>query len=79
MRELLRTNDPVLLSLVSSLLGEAGFVYLVADQNVSSVEGSIGIFPRRVLVASGQWDEANRLLHDAGLGEHCPRPGEGQS
>lgn len=69
----------MLLSLVSSLLGEAGFVYLVADQNVSSVEGSIGIFPRRVLVVSEQWEEANRLLHDAGLGAHCPPSGEAPS
>jgi len=70
MKELLRTTDIVLLSYVNSLLGEAGFEFLIADIHVSSVEGSIGAFPRRVLVAAEDWEECAKLLSDADLGDH---------
>jgi hypothetical protein len=70
MKELLRTTDIVLLSYVNSLLNDARVSALIADVHVSSVEGSIGVFPRRVLVAAEDWDESISLLTDAGLGEH---------
>ena len=50
MIELLRTNDPVLISFVESLMRDAGIGFFVADQNMSIVEGSLGILPRRVMV-----------------------------
>ena len=68
MKELLRTNDPVLLSYVSALLGEADIDHMVADLNMSVLEGSIGILPRRVLVESDQLVEARNLLTEADLG-----------
>ena len=51
MRELIRTNDAVLVSAVVALLDGAGIQSLVLDQNMSVLEGSLGILPRRVLVA----------------------------
>ena len=42
MKELLRTNDPVLLSYVSALLEEGDIGFIVADTNMSVLEGSIG-------------------------------------
>ena len=63
----MRTNDPVLISLVESLLGEAGIPVFVADAYVSAIEGSIGAFPRRVMVASDWASRARRLLGEAGL------------
>ncbi|WP_342410974.1 DUF2007 domain-containing protein [Rhodomicrobium vannielii] len=69
MKELLRTTDIVLLSYVNSLLGDAGFPVLIADVHVSSIEGSIGAFPRRVLVAAEDWEECAKLLTDADLGD----------
>ncbi len=72
MRELLRTNDPVLVSFVESLLREAEIAFHVADLNMSVVEGSIGAFPRRVLVGDDAMDEARRLLIDAGLEAELP-------
>jgi hypothetical protein len=65
--ELLRSNDPVLLSFVEALLKEAGIAHQVADQHMSVMEGTIGILPRRVLVARGSHDEARRILVEAGL------------
>ena len=74
MEELLRTNDAVLISFVESLLREAGIGHIVADQNMSIMEGSIGLLPRRVLVLEDAIDEARGLLRDAGLGEELSRP-----
>ena len=50
MRELVRTNDPVLISAIEALLKGADITHMVVDQNMSVMEGSIGIFPRRILV-----------------------------
>ena len=47
MLEILRTNDPVLLSFASTVLADSGIETLVADQHISAMEGAIGIFPRR--------------------------------
>jgi hypothetical protein len=67
MRTIVRTNDIVLISLVQSILEQAGVPVFVADSHVSSVEGSIGIFPRRILVPVDWLRQARRLLVDAGL------------
>ena len=66
-RELVRTNDEVLLSAVKALLQSADIPHLVLDQNMSVLEGSLGILPRRILVPEEQVQSARRLLKDAGL------------
>ncbi len=68
MKELLRSNDPVLLSYVSALLQEAGIGFMVADTNMSVMEGSIGVLPRRVLVDEDEIGQARRILTEAGIG-----------
>ena len=68
MKELLRSNDPVLISYVSALLEEEGIAFMVADTNMSVLEGSIGALPRRVLVASDASGRARALLTGAGIG-----------
>jgi hypothetical protein len=68
MKELLRSNDPVLLSFVSALLEEAEIDFMVADINMSVLEGSIGALPRRVLVDRGRIAEARQILTEAGIG-----------
>jgi hypothetical protein len=73
LRELVRTNDPVLVSAVGALLDGADIPHIVLDQNMSVLEGSLGILPRRVLVAEDRVQAARRLLQDAGLG-HELRP-----
>jgi hypothetical protein len=67
LRELLRTNDAVLLSAVGALLDGAGIDHLVLDQNMSILEGSLGVIPRRVLVHEDDLRAARQLLTDAGL------------
>lgn len=68
MMELLRSNDPVLLSFVSALLEEAGIGFMVADMNMSVMEGSIGALPRRVLVDGEGILQARQILTEAGIG-----------
>ena len=73
MRELVRTNDMVLISAVEALLDGARIQHLVFDQNMSVMEGSIGMLPRRVLVPDDDAAAARELLIEAGLG-HELRP-----
>lgn len=73
MQEIVRTNDAVLISAVEALLRGAGIHHLVLDRNMSVIEGSLGILPRRVLVAETDERRARELLRDAGLG-HELRP-----
>ena len=67
MVELVRTNDLVLISLIETLLTEAGVAFFVADQNMSAVEGSLGFLPRRVLVPADDETAARRVLKEAGF------------
>lgn len=67
MIELFRSNDAVLISFAEALLKEAGIAHAVVDQNMSVMEGSLGILPRRVLVARDQHESARRILAEAGL------------
>ncbi|MGK6313945.1 DUF2007 domain-containing protein [Neorhizobium sp. DT-125] len=68
MREIIRTNDVVTLSLAESLMKDAGIHCLIADQSMSVLEGSLGFLPRRFLVEEERAEEARRILKDAGLG-----------
>ena len=69
MIELIRSNDPVLISFVEALLRDAGLRFFVADQNMSVIEGSLGILPRRVMVAEDEAAQARRLLAEAGVAD----------
>ncbi len=75
MRELVRTNDAVLISAIEALLKGANIAHMVVDQNMSVLEGSIGIFPRRILVSDDEIDAARRLLEDAGFANELRRDG----
>ena len=72
MNELLRSNNPVLISFVETLLREAGIHHLTLDQHMSVMEGSIGILPRRVLVTEDGLMQARALLTYAGLAAELP-------
>ena len=69
LRELVRTNDAVVISAIEALLKGAGISHFIADQNISVLEGSIGAFQRRILVDDDEFAAARRLLADAGFGK----------
>ena len=74
MQELLRSNDPVLLSWVEALLLGEGIESVVLDQFTSVIEGSIGAIPRRLMVLDEDLLRARRALAAAGYGDdgHIP-------
>jgi hypothetical protein len=65
MKEVLRTNDLVLLSYATHVLAEAGIEAVVFDAHMSAVEGSIGAFPRRLMVQDDDVRKALRELSNA--------------
>ena len=75
MQELVRTNDAVLVSAIGALLDGAKIKHLVFDQNMSVLEGSIGVLPRRVLVADEDVAAARKMLTEAGLGHELRTDG----
>jgi hypothetical protein len=75
-RELIRTNDMVLVSAVVALLEGAGIRHMVLDQNTSVLEGSLGVLPRRILVSEGNVLTARQIMEDAGLGKELSPDGD---
>ena len=67
MKELIRTNDAVVISFVESLMKDAGIGCLVADRNMSVLDGSIGVLPRRIMVLEEDMESSRRILVDAGI------------
>jgi hypothetical protein len=76
MREIVRTNDAVLITAIEALLKGAGIHHMVLDRNMSVLEGSLGMLPRRILVEEDSVSRARRVLTDAGLA-HELRPDAG--
>lgn len=67
MREVLRTTDPTVIAFATALLGGEGIDAFPLDHNMSILEGSIGILPRRVMVRDEDFDAAVRALEDNGI------------
>ncbi|MGI9352565.1 MAG: DUF2007 domain-containing protein [Rhizobiaceae bacterium] len=67
MRELVATNNLVTITFVEALLNDSEIDYIILDQNMSVLEGSIGIIPRRIMVVDDAWNRASKLLEAAGL------------
>jgi hypothetical protein len=68
MGELVRTNDPGVLSVIEGLLAGQDIPFQVTDRNMSVLEGSIGAIQVRILVPDERDAEARELLEDADLG-----------
>ena len=77
LRELVRTNDAVLVSAIEALLDGAEIPHVVLDQNMSVLEGSLGILPRRMLVDEDhvgcRAPAARRGRARARASSRCPR------
>lgn len=65
MQELLRSNDLVHISWVRSVLDAAGIEHVLLDDHVSGVEGSIGAFPRRLVVPDDRLEAARTAIATA--------------
>jgi hypothetical protein len=69
MKELLRTNDPVLISWLQALLRDDGIESFVFDAYMSILEGSAGAIPRRLIVIDEDLEIARKIVTDAGEGD----------
>ncbi|MEO3416502.1 DUF2007 domain-containing protein [Roseovarius sp. CAU 1744] len=67
MRQLLRTTDPTSIAFAQALLQGEGIDCFEMDVNMSVLEGSIGIFPRRLMVREADFARAARALRDNGI------------
>ncbi len=65
MKELLRTNDPTVIALATALLDSEDITAFQFDVNMSVMEGSIGIMPRRLMVADRDLFMAQAIMRDA--------------
>ncbi len=68
MVELLRTNNPALLAFASALLRGEDIDCFVFDVHTSVLEGSLGVLPRRMMVAREDLFRARAILRDNDLG-----------
>ena len=64
MKELLRTNDPTIIAFATALLSGEGIDSFTMDANMSVLEGSIGIMPRRLMVREADWFIASNVMRD---------------
>ena len=65
MEELVRTNDPVLLSWLTARLSGQDIEAVVLDTHTSVMEGSISAIQRRVMVESHDLGRAKQILAEA--------------
>ncbi|GAA0537561.1 hypothetical protein FHS83_003465 [Rhizomicrobium palustre] len=73
MRLILKTNDPVQLDYAQAVLRDAGIGAVVFDGAMSVMEGSVGVLPRRLMVADEDEAEARAILTEA-LGAKALEP-----
>lgn len=64
MKEVLRSNDPTVIALAKVLLTGEGIEPFELDVNISVLEGSIGILPRRLMVRDAEHFLATAILRD---------------
>lgn len=67
MKELLRTNDPTEIAFATALLDGEGITVFELDVHMSLLEGSIGILPRRLMVADRDLFMARAVMRDVGI------------
>ncbi|GGB00353.1 putative signal transducing protein [Allosediminivita pacifica] len=67
MEELLRTTDITLIPLAKTLLDDEGIDSFELDVNMSVLEGSLGILPRRLMVRSAELPRARQVLRENGV------------
>jgi hypothetical protein len=65
MRDVLKTTDAVLLNFAEALLADAGIRAVVFDTHMSIMDGSLGVLPRRLMVAEKDYDRARTVLAGA--------------
>ena len=71
MKELFSTNDITQFVYAETILNSNDIVSFTLDENISVLEGSIGILPRRLMVLDSDYEQALELLEAFGLDLKC--------
>jgi len=64
MKEILRSTDPTVIAFSTALLRGEDIDSFVLDVHMSVLEGGIGLFPRRLVVADRDAFRARAILSD---------------
>ena len=67
MREVLRSTNLAEIAFAEALLSGEGIAAFVLDVHMSLIEGSLGVLPRRLMVAERDLWRARVALKDNGL------------
>ena len=73
MEEILRTTDPTVIAFSEALLRAEDIECFVMDVHMSVMEGSIGIFPRRLMVHRTDAFRGRAILRDNVLDITAPQ------
>lgn len=64
MKELLRSTDPTVIAYAQALLQGEDITFFEMDVHMSVLEGSIGVLPRRLMVADADLFLARSILKE---------------
>ena len=62
MKEILRTNDLILISRIQSILNESSIPYKLLDTHSSIIEGSISAIQKRIVVSNYDFERSQKLI-----------------
>ena len=65
MKEILRSNNLVLISWIRSVLDSCNIDLFIMDQQMNVLEGSATAIPQRLMVGSEDYERAIKILSDA--------------
>ena len=63
MKEILRTNNLILISLVQNILNNEGIRNILLDAHTSNIEGSISAIQRRVVIFDENFHQSQKLIN----------------
>jgi hypothetical protein len=73
MKELMKSNNPVLLTYIDALLNEANIDHEIADLHIGTLDGVIGALARRVMVNEEDYEAAREIVSTA-IANPPPQP-----
>ena len=63
-KEILRTNNLILISRVQSILNDAGIQNKLLDTHASNIEGNISAIQRRLVVSNDDFQQSQKLINN---------------
>ena len=64
MKEVIRTNNLILISRVQTILDETGIQNKLLDTHASNIEGNISAIQRRLVVSNDDFHQSQKLIND---------------